>query len=454
MSQTSRRELRRVSGSAACRADGGLETARIERIRRRLAAAIPESHTAASTASLGAAASPQAALADAMARLELGPGDDAAVVRSPAGRLVLSVDAQREGVHFERSWLTPQQLGRRALAVACSDLGAMGAVPRWALCTVQAPRDTPNEWFDGVADGMADAQVELGVAVIGGDLGRGAERGLTVTAIGVIQHTDDSRAVDAAAARPGEPVRRDGAVEGMELWVTGYPGRAAAGRELLAMETTPDDESAASVCVAAFVRPCPPIQLGAEAGAAGLVAAMLDVSDGLATDLERMCRASGVAAVLQREALADPVLLAAAHLIGAVDRADRTDTADTADPVDWGDAPSQPAAVADLVLQWVLHGGDDYELLCAVHAGRSEAFAGLAARHGVAARRIGSICAPKSQPVGEDEATAITIVAEGERHELAPRGFDHFADSAGSGACGTGSAPPDELANPKASPGR
>jgi len=200
----------------------------------------------------------------------LGIGDDAAVVRPPAGEdLALTVDAVVEGVHFDRRF-APEDVGWKALAVNLSDLAAMGARPLWALCALGVPRGAAATTLARVGRGLARCARAHGVALAGGNVTRARELSLTVTAVGSVPR---GAALTRAGARPGDLVL-----------VSGTLGEAARG---LGPRPRP-------CCARRQRRPEPRVALGL--GLRGVASACLDVSDGLLQDLGHLCRASGVGA--------------------------------------------------------------------------------------------------------------------------------------------------------------
>src|SRR5512145_444763 len=141
---------------------------------------------------------------------ELSIGDDAAVVRVPRGRAVLSTDMLLEGTHFSLDYFLPAEVGWRALSANLSDLAAMGASPLCYLAALAAPGDTPAATVDGIFRGMARAAASSGMRLMGGDTCRGERLVLCLTVVG-------------ALAR-GRPTTRAGARPGDTLFVTGAPG--------------------------------------------------------------------------------------------------------------------------------------------------------------------------------------------------------------------------------------
>lgn len=224
------------------------------------------------------------------ASLPVGPGDDAAVLSVPDGRVVATTDAMVRGSDWLDHWSSGADVGVKCVAQNVADVAAMGARPTGLLLTLAAEPDTRVDWALDLARGIAQAAREFGCRVIGGDLS-GAPEGLllvSITALGDLE----GRA----------PVRRDGARPGDVVAVAGSLGRAAAG--LLALERGAGD--AAPDLVAAQRRPHPPVAEGPRAAELG-AHAMIDLSDGLVRDAGRVARASGVTVDLSSAALAADV---------------------------------------------------------------------------------------------------------------------------------------------------
>ncbi|MBP2476980.1 thiamine-monophosphate kinase [Crossiella equi] len=204
----------------------------------------------------------------------LGPGDDAAVVAAPDGRVVASTDVLVEGVHFRLDWSTPEQVGRKAVAVNLADVVAMGAEPSGVLVGLACPADTLAETVEGVMAGMWEEARVAGVGVVGGDMVTAKELVISVTALGHLNGLD--------------PVTRSGARPGDVLAVCGRLGWAAAGLAVLGRGF----RSPVAVVGAQRV-PEPPYEAGAQAARAGATS-MIDISDGLLADLAHVAAASGV----------------------------------------------------------------------------------------------------------------------------------------------------------------
>ncbi len=251
---------------------------------------------------------------------EIGPGDDAAVLAAPDGRVVISTDMLVDGVHFRTDWATGQQIGRRAALAAMADICAMGAVPTALVVALAAPPDTPTDLVTAVGAGLSAAAAELGAGLVGGDLTRADRLTLAVTVLGDL--------------RGAPPVLRSGAQPGDIVALAGRVGWAAAGLAVLSRGF----RSPAAV-VGAYKVPEPPLAAGPLGAAAGATA-MIDVSDGLLADLGHIADASGVAIDVRAVALPVPGRL-----------------------VEVGSALGKDP------LGWLLTGGDDHALAATFPAG-------------------------------------------------------------------------------------
>ena len=243
----------------------------------------------------------------------LGPGDDAAVLAAPDGRVVACTDVLVAGVHFRLDWSSPEQIGRKAAAANLADIAAMGAVPTALLVGLACPPDTPVETLTGLTDGLWAEARSTGAGVVGGDVASSATLVLSVTALGSLEGR--------------EPVTRAGARPGDTVALAGRIGWAAAGWAVLARGF----RSPVAV-VAAHRVPEPPYAAGPQAADAGATA-MIDVSDGLLADLGHVARASGVRIDVRSAAFEVPSRL-----------------------VDVG------AALGIDPLHWLLTGGEDHAL--------------------------------------------------------------------------------------------
>ncbi|QGH68998.1 thiamine-phosphate kinase [Pseudactinotalea sp. HY158] len=260
----------------------------------------------------------------------LGPGDDAAIVAAPDGRVVVSTDVLVAGRHFRLDWSTGADVGYRAASQNLADIAAMGARPTAIVVGLVLPAATPVAWVEDLADGLALACSPLGVGVVGGDLVGGRELVVSVTV-----HGD---------CRGRAPVTRAGARPGHVIGLCGTLGRSAAGWAALERFGPDAGRDPALVGHGVFRRPVPPLPAGVRAAEAG-ASAMMDVSDGLLKDGARLALASGVTLALDSAALAADLadLAPAGALLGV-------------DP--W---------------TWLLGGGEDHALLAVFpDAGRAE----------------------------------------------------------------------------------
>jgi len=254
---------------------------------------------------------------------EVGPGDDAAVLRTSDGRVVATTDVLVEGRHFRRDWSSAEDIGRKAAAANLADVAAMGGVATALLVGLACPADTPTAWLEGVASGLAEECQPLGAAVVGGDTVASAPDSssvvLSVTALGDL---GGRAAVLRSGARPGDVVA-----------LAGRLGWSACGLAVLRRGFT-----SPIAAVTAHRRPTPPYAAGPAAAVAG-AHAMCDISDGLLADAAHLATASSVVLDLDRAALARTCLEPAGplHQVGS---------ALGVDP-----------------LVWVLTGGEDHALL-------------------------------------------------------------------------------------------
>lgn len=307
----------------------------------------------------------------------LGIGDDAAVVDLPAGhQLVATLDTLLEDVHFRKEWTTPEDLGWKALAVSVSDLGAMAASPRACLVSLALPPETETHWIEALYAGLAECAERYGCPVVGGDTVR-SPRGVTITVV-------------ALGAAPAERiVRREGAKPGDLLCVTGVLGDSAAGLALLERGGEVCEREEYSGLLAWHRRPLPPVEAGVALAQRGLSTAMIDLSDGLASDLVRLRERGGVGAVVRAERLpiADAARRAAEEL--GVNSSD-----------------------------WALHGGEDYQLMFTVSPDRWDEVPPALGPLGVTATIIGEMGGDENRLVHPD----------GRSELLRPTGFRHFGE--------------------------
>lgn len=297
---------------------------------------------------------------------EVWVGDDAAVLRAPAGTILFTADLLVEGVHFDLSLTGPEDLGYKAIAVNISDVAAMGGTPRRALVSLGIRGGIELEWVEALYTGMRQCSDAFDMAVAGGDLSRSD---CLVVSVALIGNPAGRRVIERRGATPGDVIA-----------VTGILGAAAAGYRLLraGVRDRPDLERA-------HLRPIPRVA-EVEALRRHLPTAMIDVSDGLAADLGHICEESGVGAVV------DAARIPVADVSGlGLDR--------------------EP-------LELALYGGEDYELCFTIPPGRFEAAAGVVReKTGTPVTAIGEIVAGDK---------GMVLVQDGEERKLEAKGWDHL----------------------------
>jgi len=340
------------------------------------------SHTQSSRSEFDFINSLRQRVASSSQSLVAGIGDDAAVIRdSPGKDTVISTDLLVEDIDFRRTTTPPYLLGHKALAVSLSDIAAMGARPQWSLVSIGVPEDVwETDFVDRFYDGLLDLANRYGVHLIGGDTSR----------------TNESIVIDSIVAgecSAGMAVMRSGANAGDQIFVTGSLGAGAAGLRLiergahLAEQNLGDEDSQKlDHVLLRQLRPEPRVGWGMVLGEERLATSMIDLSDGLSSDLNRLCEASNTGGLIDASLL--PIDERVTELCGR--RA--------LDP-----------------LQLALHGGEDFELLFTVKA---ENVARLPRRvDGVEITRIGEVTS----------ATEGIRISEGARiWDLKPGGWKHF----------------------------
>jgi thiamine-monophosphate kinase len=303
---------------------------------------------------------------------EVDLGDDACVL--PAGRHALTTDALVEHVDFERHWAPPQALGHKALAVNLSDLASMGAEPRYFLLTMGWPKGFDEAFVEGVLEGMCLLSKAEGVALCGGDLTK-SPGGLliSVTAVGLQEdqpllrsggHPDDILFISGALGGPAEALRR-----------------FQSGQRLSAFDPATSPVDPEQRTLDRFFRPPSQTRLGLFLARRRLATACIDISDGLARDLARLCEASGCGAVVEAENL----------------------------PVE----PSSAGSVTLDQTRAALLGGEEQILLFAAPPERAEELREVPIR----VHRIGHLTKAQER---------ILVDPDGRREAIPEEGFDHF----------------------------
>jgi thiamine-monophosphate kinase len=306
----------------------------------------------------------------------VGIGDDAAVIRPRDGAdLIACCDLMVEGVHFRTEWARPSMIGHKALAVTLSDVAAMGGSARFAMISIALPARVSLDFTDELFSGIFDLAAAFGVTIIGGD---------TSSSIGPL-FIDTSVIGDCPS---GRAVTRGGAQTGDTIFVTGRLGASALG--LLLLEKGSSVESEADVmrhqAMIKHLAPQPRLELGRALAEAGVATAMIDISDGLSTDLWHILEESGRGAVIRADVI--PIDESVISLSG--------------------DLQSDPLSLA-------LGGGEEYELLFTTRGEDRARVFELSKESGVLVTEIGEIVS------GE----GLQISFGGKLEALAPSGYEH-----------------------------
>lgn len=301
--------------------------------------------------------------------VRVGPGDDCAVVVGDG--IALSVDLSVEGVHFRREWFSGREIGCRAASAALSDLAAVAARPIGVLVSIAVSEQDADDFAVHLMEGVHDAVERVGGVVLGGDLTRSP--GPLVVDVTVI-----------GEART--PVLRSGAEPGDEVWVTGELGAAA-----LTVARLLRDEVPSQAALGRFTCPVPRVYEARWLHEQGVVKAMIDLSDGLLGDAAHLVKASGVAIVLDREAIPiHPAVL---------------------------EETATPASA----LAFAVSGGEDYEIcFCAAPGSVDPLLDEFEAEFGVSLTRVGSVEA--------GGAVYWKGSGDGERVIAENGGFQHFGE--------------------------
>lgn len=307
--------------------------------------------------------------------LRLGIGHDAALIRPGDGNWVVTCDQFLEGVHFLIDRHPPESVGYKSLVRATSDVVAMAARPRLFLLSLALPACRTGAWLDAMLSGMARASKRLGLRLAGGDTTRSpGEKGRVALNLMVLGEAGRGPKVGRASAKPGDGI-----------YVTGVLGRAQLGLDLLMRGGAGRRKNAKRL--SSYYYPELPLDFALWLGRNRLPSAMMDISDGLSTDLTRLCAASRVGARIDANRI--PVV----------------------------NVPRPPSQVAGLdPLTLALHGGEDYGLLFTVARRLDPRIPSVFGRTRIT--RIGEI----------ERGSKISVVAtSGEVSLLKPGGWDPFA---------------------------
>jgi thiamine-monophosphate kinase len=324
-----------------------------------------------------------------------GIGDDCAVVEKDQQHVrLLTMDTLIESVHFDCSWHPPYLLGRKAISVNVSDIAAMGGRPVFALLSLGLPADFAPEWATELSRGINDACCHYGCLLIGGDTVCSPEKvTLTLTLIGEMEKD--------------RVLYRHGACPGDTIWVSGSLGYAAAGLDCFRSGKIVGENigmnagdptgypteypSALAPCIKAHLDPEARVDLARALAQTGCVHAMMDLSDGLATDLSHLCQQSRVGAKIEAEKL--PGRTGLAHAASLLKKKS---------------------------IDWMIAGGEDYELLFTADPKDSNAILTAAAGQGIRVSPVGTVIAGQG-------VTLRRKATEGyEEQHISFQGFDHF----------------------------
>lgn len=328
----------------------------------------------------------------------IGIGDDAAVLKiAPATLLLATTDMLIEGVHFDLSFTDYYSLGWKSAAVNISDIAAMGGMPRFCLTSLALPEHIPVEAVKDYYKGFNALIRKHKTVLVGGDTCSSRD-GLMIS-ITVLGEATKRTVVPRTGARQGDRIFVTGALgdsaAGLELLKSGVRGKGAGGRGRESGVRSQESGAGStdvnsglrtpnSALIQRHLRPVPRVEWGRKIALSGCASSMIDISDGLSSDLSRLCEGSGVGAVLR----SDEIPLSRALLRSA-------------------DHLSKPP------LHFALSGGEDYELLFTVPSARTKI---LRALH-IPATEIGMITTGKAR---------LLVNAEGKETVLHPMGYDHF----------------------------
>jgi thiamine-monophosphate kinase len=307
----------------------------------------------------------------------VGPGDDAAAIRSESGRLLLlTCDMMTEGTHFRREWATPWQIGWKAMAQNISDIAAMGGEPAAAVASLAAPGDLPADVPEQIAEGLVAAASAYGASLVGGDLV--GSPGPIVVDVSLTGWVEEDLMLRRRGARPGDAIL-----------VTGALGASAAGLAVLQQGISQDGSAEIARALQAHHEPRPRVAEARAIAHTRLATAMMDLSDGLAADLPRLCAESGVGAVVRCDRLpVDPACAALARRIGRS------------------------------ALEMATAGGEDYELLFTCPPSAAARIAAV----------VSQAAGAQVTAVGEiTEQPGVTFIGPDGQPIAPSSGFDHFA---------------------------
>ena len=299
-------------------------------------------------------------------------GDDCAVLpKDGENDLLVTADMLVEGIDFRLDWTSPRMLGQKALAVSLSDIAAMGGVPAWGLLSIGVPESLwESAFLDEFYEGWNELAESFEVELAGGDVSRVPDRFVIDSVVG-------------GAAPKGRAILRSGASPGEAIYVSGPLGSSAAGLRLLqnGERYSPQNQNSHSGSLLKHLRPLPRIRLGIQLQENALATSMIDLSDGLSSDLAHICRSSQVGARVFAEDM--PFDAETLEAMGSI----------------------------EAMLELALHGGEDFELLF------------TAKEEKILDAELGNVF-----KIGEitGKAGIIELVRNGTAEILPARGYRHF----------------------------
>lgn len=304
--------------------------------------------------------------------VELGIGDDAAALQFDTDKLVLATtDSQVEDVHFVKSLITASELARKAVAVSVSDVGAMGGVPRFILASVGFSEKENEEFLDGLISGFKSSEEEFELELIGGNLSSSNKLFIDITVLGEVE--------------PHLMIKRSGANPGDLIYASGTLGDSALGLKMLQNKEIGDGYE---FLINKHLHPIPRLALGRELAINRVPTSMIDISDGILLDLERITSQQGTGAKLELMKLPTSK--------------------------QYGECIHQ---YSDDQYGLALSGGEDYELLFTSHEDRRGDIQKISKNLNIQITEIGHVTKDKTVKI---------INPNGEAAPITNRGFVHF----------------------------